>query len=129
MVYIGDEAFYDCDKLTKADLSFGLEYLGSLAFAFCEQLKTAYIPATVTNIPGNPFTGCAGVTSFQLDVDNSEYVMENGVLYDKTMYTVLYYPASLTAETFLFPDTVHEIAEGAFGGANLKYMEIPNRIT
>ena len=129
MIYIGDEAFFDCDKLEKADLSFGLEYLGSMAFAYCEQLKTAYIPATVANIPGNPFTGCAGVTSFTLDQDNTDFVVEDGVLYDKTMYTLLYYPASLTAETFQFPASVQEIAPGAFASAQLKTMVIPSRIT
>ena len=126
--YLGDEAYYDCDALEKAELSFGLEYLGSLAFAHSEKLKNAYIPATVTSIAGNPFMGCSGVESFMLDPDNSDFVMQDGILYDKTMYTLLYYPASLTAETFQFPQSVHEIGSGAFAGAQLKHLEIPDWI-
>ena len=129
LVHLGDEAYYDCNSLEVADLAFGLEYLGSKAFALCNMLKKAYIPATVTSIAGNPFAGCSGVESFELDPDNAAFTIVDGVLYDKTMYTILYYPASLTAETFQFPETVHEIAEGAFAGSKLKVMVIPNQIT
>ena len=129
LVYLGNEAYSGCSSLEKADLNFGLEYLGNMAFAHCVSLKRAYIPATVTSIVGNPFTGCSGVEVFELDEDNVDFVVEDGVLYDKTMYTILYYPASLKAETFEFPATVHEIGDGAFAGAQLKTMTIPDRIT
>jgi hypothetical protein len=45
------------------------------------------------------------------------------------MYTLIYYPANLTAETFVVPETVHEFAAGAFAGSNLKSMAIPEQIT
>ena len=128
LTYLGDEAFENCDKLETANLFFGLEYLGSKAFAYCKQLKSAYIPATVTSMEGNPFMGCTGVETFELDSDNVDFVVVDGVMYDKTMYTILYYPASLTAETFEFPETVHEIGVGAFAGAQLKTIVIPDRI-
>ena len=128
--YLGDEAFFGCEKMQTAELSFGLEYLGSMAFAYCKSLKRAHIPATVTSISGNPFMGCTSVESFDMDPDNVNFTVdENGVLYDRQMYTLLYYPASLTAETFEIPDTVHEIAPGAFTGAQLKSLVVPNQIT
>ena len=125
--YLGDEAYRDCEKLEIANLNFGLEYLGSMAFANCVSLKRAYIPATVTSISGNPFMGCSGVESFKLDEDSTSFVVVDGVLYDTTMYTLLYYPASLTAETFEIPATVHEIGAGAFAGAQLKHFVFPER--
>ena len=101
-----------------------------MAFGNCRSLKRAHIPATVTTIAGNPFMGCIGVESFDLDRDNAFYTMdENGVLYDKGMFTLLYYPASLTAETFEIPSSVQEIAIGAFSGAQLKHLVVPNQIT
>ena len=124
---LGGEAFYDCDKLEAAALPGDLEKLGALAFALCEQLKEAYIPATVTRIPGNPFLGCTGVQNFELSQDSVDFAVKDGVLYDKTMYTLIYYPASLTAETFEIPETVHEIGAGAFAGAQLKHFVIPER--
>ena len=127
LAYVGKEAFFDCDKLEKAELFFGLEYLGNMAFAFCEQLKVGYIPATVSNIT-NPFAGCTGITEFSMDQDNAAMIMDNGVLYDGAMKTLLYYPASLTNETFEIPKSVREIAVGAFAGANLKSLTIPTHI-
>ena len=44
------------------------------------------------------------------------------------MFTLIYYPAYLTAETFQFPTTVYEIAPGAFDGAQLKSIVIPEQI-
>ena len=129
LLVLGDEAFYDCDSLEQADLPSGLETLGSLAFAYCEKLQNAYIPAGINDMRGNPFAGCTGITNLVLDKDNTSFTMADGVLYDKTMYAVLYYPASLTAETFQFPGTVQEIAIGAFAGAKIKSMTLPTAIT
>ena len=128
LLYLGDEAYFDCDQLEKADITFGLEYLGAYAFANCEKLKSAYIPASVTNINGNPFMGCSGVDSFKLDEDSTDFVVQDGVLYNKDMTILLYYPASLTAETFVFPETVNQIGPGAFADAQLKHFVVPQQI-
>ena len=128
VAYLGDEVYYDCDNLEKADLHLGVEYIGDLAFAYCQKLKEVYIPATVIRISGNPFTGCTGVKSLKLDPNNVDFVLVDGVLYDAGMYTLIYYPAFLNAETFQFPATVFEIATGAFAGAQLKSIVIPEQI-
>jgi len=128
LVYLGDEAFSGCGKLEEANLYFGLEYLGAQAFAY-SGLKNAYIPATVTSMSGNPFAGCMSIESITLDNDNIDFKLVDGVLYDNKMFTLIYYPANLTADTFHIPDTVHEIASGAFAGAQLSSLTIPYRIT
>lgn len=128
LLYLGNEAYYDCDKLETADLTFGLEYLGACAFAYCEQLRNAYIPASVTSIAGNPYMGCSGIENFNLDKDSVDFVIRDGVLYNKEMTTLLYYPANLIAETFTFPDSVREIGYGAFAGAQLKNLVLPEKI-
>ena len=110
-------------------LLYGLEYIGSQAFAYCTSLKNVYIPATVAVMPGNPFQGCTGVESFTLDADSVDFTMVDGVLYDRTMYTLIYYPASLTAEMFQIPNNVYEIGIGAFSGAQMKSIVLPDQIT
>ena len=129
LLTLGDQAFYGCAKLEQADMYFGLEYIGSQAFAYCASLKNVYNPATVEVMPGNPFQGCTGVESFSLDEENVDFVMVDGVLYDKVMYTLIYYPASLTADTFDIPDNVFEIGIGAFSGAQVKTLVLPEQIT
>ena len=128
VAYLGNEVYYDCDNLEKADLYVGVEYIGDLAFAYCEKLEEVYIPATVIRISGNPFAGCTGVKSMGLDPNNVDFVLVDGVLYDAAMYTLIYYPACLNAETFQIPTTVFEIATGAFAGAQLKSIYIPEQI-
>ncbi len=128
VTYLGDYAFYNCRELTDAVPSFGLEYFGGLAFGDCVKLTTAYIPATVIKIGANPYSGCSGITYFELDPDNKNYTMADGVLYDITMYTLLYYPASIETEHVVIDSNVHEIAAGAFSGATMKSIDIPARI-
>lgn len=128
--YLGDEAFFNCYNLETAELSFGLEYLGSMAFGNCRMLKSAHIPATVNSISGNPFMGCVGLEHFDVDPDNANYTVDElGVMYDKNMYTLLCYPAFIVADTYEIPSTVNEIAPGAFAGAQLKSVVIPDRFT
>ncbi|MBE6977086.1 MAG: hypothetical protein E7438_00380, partial [Ruminococcaceae bacterium] len=128
LLYLGDEAFFDCDMLEKADVVFGLEYLGAYAFAYSEKLQKAYIPASISSIAGNPYMGCSGIQSFELDPDSTDFREYEGVLYNVDMTVLLYYPASLTAEVFTFPETVREIAPGAFAGAQMKNFVVPEQI-
>ena len=128
--YLGNYAFYDCDSLVDAKPSFGLEYIGALAFGYCEKLSEAYIPATVTEIVGNPFVGCTSVAAFQLDPDNTSYLTDaKGVLYDLNMTTLIYYPASIMDKEVVLPDSVTEIAAGAFSGAKMEKISIPARVS
>ena len=92
-------------------------------------MTSVNIPASVTSMSGNPYAGCTGIQTATLDQGNSDYVMVDGAIYDKTMYTLVYYPASLTAETVELPETVQEFAPGAFAGSQIKYLDLPSRIT
>ena len=128
--YLGNYAFYDCNGLVEATPSFGLEFIGALAFGYCDKLTEAYIPATVTQIMGNPYVGCSSVAAFQLDPDNSFYLTDaTGALYDLNMTTLIYYPASIADKEVVLPDTVNEIAAGAFSGARMEKITIPARLS
>ena len=127
--YIGNSAFYDCDSLEKATPAFGTEYIGALAFGNCEKLTDAFIPATVTELVGNPYSGCIGLKSFTLDKDNAYYFMDEvGAMYDISGRTLVVYPVSATAKEFEIPDTVTTVASGAFAGASIEKLVIPARI-
>ncbi|MBQ8719573.1 MAG: leucine-rich repeat protein [Clostridia bacterium] len=126
---IGDKAFYDADALVSVDMTFGLESIGQFALSECDSLEIVYIPATVKDLNGNPLVGSNNVEVFELDPDNGSYIVSDGVMYDSTMFTIIYYPSSLTAETFTFPETVYDIAPGAFADSQLKSIVIPSVIT
>ena len=126
---VGDRAFAGCKNIVSAEFSPMLEKIGAAAYDGCEKLTAIHIPASVTEISGNPFTNCFGVTSFSMDPANSNFIYANGVLLDSAGYTLIYYSAANTAETYVFPDSVQEIAAGAFSGSKLKSIVIPDSIT
>ena len=125
---IGERAFANCSNLENLTISFGVESIGSFAFENCVNLKGAYIPETVSYIGENPFTSCQSLEFFELDANNPYYSMVGGALYDANMYTLLFYPKSITEESYTVPDTVKVIGGGAFSGAGVKHVTLNDRI-
>ena len=121
-------AFADCTSLTTLNLYAGLERINDFAFSGCSSLAAVTIPATVERLGQNPFKNCPAISSFDLEEDVS-FTLHEGVLYDKTMYTLLYYPASKTDETFTLPEKTKEIAGGAFSSSKLKKVVLHDEIT
>ncbi len=121
-------AFADCTSLTTLELYVGLERINDFAFSGCTNLTEVVIPATVERLGQNPFMNCSSITSFELD-ENDSFTLHEGVLYDKTMYTLLYYPASKTDEIFTLPTQTKEIAGGAFSASKLKKIVLHDEIT
>ena len=122
---IGAKAFAGCTSLETVNLAMGLTSIGELAFENCVSVQSFNIPATLTSMSGNPFSNCSGVTRFTVDSANKSFIFSNGALFDKTGFTLIYYSAANTAETYTLPDTVHEILAGAFAGSKLKTFAIP----
>lgn len=118
--YLGDYAFFHCDNLQTANLSLGVEYLGTLVFGLCQKLTNAYIPATVIRIGSNPFAGCLAAGDVQIDPDNKNFLVEDGIIYDLSKTVLYYYPSSKTEEVFQIPETVTRVAAGAFAGSQIR---------
>ncbi len=121
-------AFADCTSLTTLNLYAGLERINDFAFSGCSSLEAVTIPATVERLGQNPFMNCPAISSFDLEEEVS-FTLHEGVLYDSTMYTLLYYPASKTDETFTLPEKTKEIAGGAFSSSKLKKIVLHDEIT
>ena len=126
---IHDQAFQGCTNITKMTLSEGIEYLGANAFGDCVSIKEIIVPSTVVRMGGNPFSNCMGLTNFGLAAGNDGFVIDKtGVLYDSNMRSVIFYPSYLTSETYTMPNTVFELASGAFAGSQLKEITISDNI-
>ena len=93
------------------------------------------IPATVTNLSdffGEPGIGKSeddeehdfrgmGISAFNIEEGNADFVSEDGVLYDKDKTILYYYPAAKEGEFFEVPSTVKTIGNFAFSAnQNLK---------
>lgn len=127
VTYLGDYAFYDCDGLETATVSFGLEYFGAMAFGSCDRLSgEGYIPASVVKIGANPYAGSSGVRKINLDADSETYMLnEQGMLLDIFGQVLYYYPANITDETAIIPESIIEVVSGAFAGASMKHVVFP----
>ena len=60
---IGEDAFYDCSRLTSVTIPNSVESIGSYAFYYCSGLTSVTIPNSVKSIGYWAFIGCSGLTS------------------------------------------------------------------
>jgi hypothetical protein len=122
---IGQLAFADCYNLKDLYLATEVTTIMSLAFIRCYSLSSVDIPSTVKTIGNCAFGACQG--PFIVNVDNSVYASENGLLYNKDQSTLLQCPYHLNKYTF--PSTVKCIALCAFYGCDsLTSLIIPSTV-
>jgi hypothetical protein len=123
---IGMDAFYDCTGLFTVTIPTSVASIGDEAFANCSGLHSVAIPASVTSIGANVFTGCIGLTQISVDAANPDYASSGGVLFDKSLTTLIQYPASSTQSSYTIPSGVVFVDFAAFSGcANLTSITIP----
>jgi len=63
VVYIGDDAFYECAGLTSVTIPTGVKSIGSCAFYACSSLTSVEIPYGVSDIYMRAFEDCVNLTS------------------------------------------------------------------
>ena len=126
---IGMYAFDGCTHLTSISLPNSLQNIESSAFYMCYSLVSINIPSSVTNITSTAFVECTRLTSINVDTSNPNYTSSNGVLYDKTMDTLICCPGGTTG-VFTIPSSVSVLAYAAFRTCiQLTSIIFPNSIT
>ncbi len=126
---IGQQAFYNCSGLTSVTIASGVISIGDLAFAGCSGLTSVTIPNSVTSIGVQVFFNCPSLTSISVNVANPNYASAGGVLFDKTLATLIQYPGGLTGG-YTIPNSVTNIGNNAFNNCSgLTNVTIPNSVT
>ena len=130
---IGNNAFWCCRSLKNVDIPEGVVSIGNGAFGNCESIERVTIPSTVTAIGTddryNAFTGCYGVEEYQVAAGNPNYCSADGVLFDKAMTTLLYYPNASEATEYAVPNGVVEIRVGSLWySKHLVRLAIPSSV-
>ena len=108
-------AFNYCDYLQTViyDGKSSLLEIKENAFFNCKSLKQITVPASVELIGVNAFSTCPSLESINVDVNNKNYCSVNGVLYSKNMSVLVSVVPAYQTTSFVIPDEVVEIADGA----------------
>ncbi len=148
---IGGGAFSLCTNLTSIAIPPGLTSISTGTFSGCSRLTSVDIPISVTNIwwfafagtgitnitinssvsfmAGDAFSGCAGLTEFNVDAGNLSYTTETGVLFSKDKSTLVAYPPGGPCSYDIQPNVV-AIGASAFSGCGgLTNVTFPSSVT
>lgn len=114
LVTIGNSAFSGCSSVTEVVIPDSVVTIGDTAFRSCTGLKKITIGKNVSSLGKAIFEYCDSLEEISVSPDNPYYTSVDGVLYNKDK-TILYkYPTSKNQTSFTMPETVEQIADGAF---------------
>lgn len=126
-VTVVDTEAFGNSKLENIIIGNSVSIIEEFAFSDCNYLKNVTIPKSVTEIKENSFVRCDRVESFTVAKGNPSYTSdEYGVMFNKDMTVLLYYPLGNKHLNYHIPDGVIRIGGGAFFRIqNLKSLIIP----
>ncbi len=126
---IGRYTFYSCRSLTGIELPEGVTSIGSDAFSYCSSVTRIELPEGVTSIESDAFSYCSSLTEIAVDGNNTTYMSQDGILYDKNQKKLIRCPGGKTGN-IVIPATVTSIGDSAFSGCrSLTGIELPEGVT
>ena len=123
---IGPGAFWNNTYVEEVVLPDSLERLGGDCFYYCTALKKTVIPHKVSIMGNNLFAGCPNLS---IDNRSPNFVLDDGILYNKDKTRIIYYPILKQEKVFKVPDSVKCIGKHCFYACdNLEKIVIPKSV-
>ena len=144
LTWIPEECFSECTSLKKLVFGGGkstpysgvyipntVSQIGYEAFFGCASLTSITLGRNVSNIDREAFRDCKGITQYAVAAKNRYFAADKwGVLYDKDMTTLRYYPSGRAWPYYNVAKTATTIGESAFSSCDtLVNLFIPNSVT
>ncbi len=148
---LGDECFSEC-PLKKVTLHNGLKKIGYEAF-YDSYLKSINIPSSVTEIGADAFVDTRikkitlpkslkkleiadsdfgtfpdSLKTLSISKKNKYFSTKNGILYNKKMTKILFYPRRRGLKTYRIPKSVKSIPANAFSRAEINKVIVGGKI-
>lgn len=106
-----------------------VEMLDHHSFSGANNLSEIFIHENILSIGTGALENCENVAAFHVDINNSNYSSEDGVLFNKNKTLLIQYPIGKYGE-YTIPATVTEIESGAFEAcSNLTVLNISSGVT
>ena len=110
---IGDNAFAH-SRLTTISIPESVTSIGDKAFWNCIDMTSAELPKSVVSLGRSLFLGCKKLSTISVDSENPSYTSIEGILYDKTISTLICYPEGKNDTELIIPSTVEVICDSTF---------------
>ena len=104
---IGDFAF-DGSGITSLNIPNGVTNIGKYAFTRCLKLTSVNIPASVVNIGDFAFYHCTGLKQFNLDQNNKNFFIVNGVLLNRENTNFISLIHTIQQDDFISANSINE---------------------
>ena len=115
-LFVGFNSFAGCSAVKCITFESGVRSGFTDALVGMENLTLVVIGKDVDNVEFDSayslYTGYSTIENVEVDPENECYKSVDGVLYNKDMTELLYYPRGNTNETYTVPDTVKVIGKG-----------------
>ena len=118
---INPYTFANMTELKNITLYDGITKIDNYAFAGDSKITNLVIPGTVTTLGTNPFQGVPAIDMSGL---NTSFAMDDGVLYNAAMTSLLYFPSAKEG-AYVIPDTVTSLGAGVFNGSSISSITLP----
>ena len=119
---IGEEAFKKCTSLRTIRIREGLKNIGDSAFTECNKLSVLNLPASLEYVSPYAFYRANALKEINVEPKNSLFRSESGVLFNKDMTELIYYPCDRSNKSYVIPATVRTVRKDAFLGS--RHLEV-----
>lgn len=118
---IPDRTFQGCERLESIQFDGDITMIGAEAFDGCVALTSMPLSKSLSLIGADAFRDCTALTEFQLAEGNTHFQVQQGALMTADATRLLTYAASAPQQSFVMPETLTQIDDGAL--KNLRYLE------
>lgn len=118
---IADRTFQGCERLESIQFDGDITMIGAEAFDGCVVLTSMPLSKSLNLIGADAFRDCTALTDFQLAEGNTHFQVQQGAPMTADATRLLTYAASAPQQSFVMPETLTLIDDGAL--KNLRYLE------